>query len=319
MQAPEAGPGPSVRMVEVGPDDEGQRIDNFLMRHLKGVPKSRIYRLLRRGEVRVNKRRAKPEYKLLAGDVVRIPPVRMAEQQAQAPIPSSVLEQLAAAVVLEDEDLMVLNKPAGLPVHGGSGVRFGVIEALRQLWPNQPFLELAHRLDRDTSGCLVIAKSRAALRQLHDLLRAGGVEKHYLTLVVGRWKGGQRRVSEALARTGRRGVERLVEVSESGREAESLFAPVTRFAEATLMDVSISTGRTHQIRVHAAHLGYPVAGDKKYGDFDFNRRIKGLGLKRLFLHAASLRFRLPESGRKYAVEVPLDDELRRVIAKLETL
>jgi 23S rRNA pseudouridine955/2504/2580 synthase len=318
MTATDKGVTHGVRHVEVGRQDVGQRLDNFLGRHLKGVPRSRIYKMLRKGEVRVNRKRVRADYRIEAGDMVRLPPVHQPAPGEPAAIPTGVAEQIERAVVYEDESLLVLDKPAGLAVHGGSGLAFGLIEALRQQRPNQPFLELGHRLDRETSGCLVIAKTRRALNAFHQALREGMVEKHYLALVAGRWRGGARRVDEALARSGRRGEERLVQVDEEGKASISRFEPVARFARMTLMDVRIDTGRTHQIRVHAAHLGHPLAGDDKYGDFELNRELKKLGLKRLFLHSAHLRFRMPDGGQLYDLHAPLPDDLQRVLERLET-
>ena len=306
-----------VRHVEVTRQDVGQRLDNYLARHFKGVPRSRIYKMLRKGEVRVNRKRAKADYRVAEGDVVRLPPAHQPEPGQPATIPPGVGERIEAAIVYEDESLLVVDKPSGLAVHGGSGLAFGLIEALRQQRPNQPFLELGHRLDRETSGCLVVAKSRPALNAFHDVLRGGEVEKHYLALVAGRWQGKGRRVDEALARSGRRGNERLVQVDGTGKESTSFFEPVTRYAHLTLMDVRIDTGRTHQIRVHAAHLGHPLAGDDKYGDFELNRQLRKLGLKRLFLHSARLRFRMPDNGQLYDFNAPLPDELQRVLERIE--
>lgn len=303
-------------MVEIRETEAGQRIDNYLIRHLKGVPKGHIYRLLRQGQVRVNRRRAKPDYRLVAGDALRIPPVRVGGDTEPTPITHGLAARLEAAIVLEDENLIVLDKPAGLPVHGGTGIATGVIEAMRQLRPNAPFLELAHRLDKETSGCLVLAKSGRVLREIHELLRHGDAEKHYLALLAGRWRGGPRRIAVSLARDPETGGNRRVRVSAGGKRAESLFTPVSLFAEATLVDVEIGTGRMHQIRVHAAYAGHPVAGDRKYGDFGFNRRMQSLGLRRMFLHATALRFRLPESGRRYDIEVPLEPDLASVIQRL---
>ncbi len=306
-----------VRVVEVGVEEAGQRIDNFLLRLLKGVPKSRIYRILRKGEVRINKKRAKPDYKLQAGDQVRIPPVRLSGERKQATPPPTLLAELQSRILLEDEDFIILDKPPGLAVHGGSGLEFGLIEALRVLREHAPFLELAHRLDRDTSGCLVIAKRRAALTAFHGCLRAGGVQKQYLTLVQGRWRGEARQVSQALAKGGAGGGGQKVAVTSEGKTAHSHFKPLKRFAQASLMAVSIETGRTHQIRVHAAHEGHPVAGDTKYGDFAFNRHLKTLGLKRLFLHAARLKFQMPASGMKYDIRSALPADLEQVLEKIE--
>lgn len=306
---PEAG---TVSHVEVDREQAGQRIDNFLTRYLKGVPRSHVYRILRNGEVRVNKGRVKPSYRLAVDDRIRIPPVRSGDS-AEAWAPGPVRSRLEAAILLEDDDLIVLNKPAGLAVHGGSGLHYGVIEVLRQIRPHAPTLELAHRLDRDTSGCLLIAKSRRMLSALHGLLRTGEIEKQYIALIAGVWQGGMREVVAPVAR--QRGLETMT-VREGGKQAHSLFKPLTRFEQSTLMEVRIRTGRTHQIRAHAAHLGYPIVGDDKYGDIAFNRLMHERGLRRLFLHAARLMFRIPESGRKYCVEAPLDSHLRRVLENL---
>lgn len=313
---------PRAVLVGIASGQAGQRLDNFLVGRLKGVPRSHIYRLLRTGQVRVNRGRVKPDYRLREGDEVRIPPVRQTTAPADAArhaLPQDLAEQLRQAILLEDDDLLVMNKPAGLAVHGGSGVNLGLIEAMRRLRPDAPFLELAHRLDRETSGCLVLAKRRKALLGFHEALKSGGVEKHYLALLAGVWRGGPRRVSEALARRGPRGRVRRVTVDEAGRHAESFFFPRRHFAEATLMGVEIGTGRTHQIRVHAAHEGFPVAGDSQYGDFEFNRRMKRLGLRRQFLHAENLRFRLPENRRLYRIHAPLPADLEAVLERLEPL
>lgn len=301
-------PTESVRLIEIDEADAGQRIDNYLARCLKGVPKSRLYRIMRKGEVRINKKRIKPSYKLQLGDEVRIPPIRLAPESAQPQIPGSLLRRLESFVLQEDEDYLIVNKPAGIPVHGGSGHAYGMIEILRAAREHAPFLELAHRLDRDTSGCLVFAKSRAALTGFHTLLREGHLEKRYLALLQGHWEGGTRTVDDALLRTGAN-----VRVDEQGKASLSRFRPLLRLAEVSLVEVSIETGRTHQIRVHAAHIGHPVVGDDKYGDFAFNRLAKKGGLKRLFLHAQSLRFCMPVSGRKYEVQAVLPADLEQVI------
>lgn len=304
-------PGAGVRTIEIGPDGAGQRVDNYLLKVLKGVPKSRVYRLLRTGEVRVNGGRARPDRRLDVGDRLRLPPIRQAVPEA-VPAPSKAQTvRIEAAEIFEDDNLLILDKPAGMPVHGGSGVRIGLIEALRQMRPNAPFLELAHRLDRETSGCLVIAKTRAALAGFHEALREGRVEKRYLALLAGQWQGGSRQVTAALARTGQREGRGGVAVDEDeGRDADSLFRPLQRFPEATLAEVEIGTGRTHQIRVHAAHIGHPVAGDQRYGDFGFNRRH---GLKRLFLHSHVLEFDL--CGRHYSIKAPLPVDLEAILQR----
>ena len=313
----------SVRLVEIGNEQEGQRIDNFLLATLKGVPRSHVYRLLRRGEVRVNRGRIKPVYRLRKGDVVRIPPVRLAPERTQPSSLSAAMRALLEASVLyEDDWLLVLNKPGGLAVHGGSTIRLGLIEALRLWRPDIPRLELVHRLDRETSGCLLLAKDRRTLRalqaQLQQDLSAGGMEKRYLALLQGAWTSGERLVELPLVKNRLAGGERLVSVSSQGRRAVSRFLPKRLYRtrdglEASLMEVILHTGRMHQIRVHAAALGHPVAGDAKYGDPDFNRRLKRLGLKRLFLHAARLVFRHPASGDRLAVEAPLDEVLQGVL------
>ena len=307
----------AVYWLQVGPEDAGQRIDNYLLRQLKGVPKSRIYRLLRKGEVRVNKGRIKPEYRVQSGDQVRIPPLRQAERASSSPA-EGLVSRIEAAILYEDERLLVLNKPAGVAVHGGSGIRHGVIEALRAARPTAPMLELVHRLDRDTSGCLVIAKKRSALRNLHQLLREGGMDKRYLALVQGDWPGATRTVTAPLNKNQLKGGERIVTVDAEGKAARTLFRPLTRFAGATLLDVELDTGRTHQIRVHGAHIGHPLAGDEKYGDPAFNKAMREMGLRRLFLHATALGFREPDREHEVQVSAPLPDDLRLVLDCLET-
>lgn len=303
-----------VRYLEIDQNRAGQRLDNFLLRQLKGVPKSRVYRLLRRGEVRVNRGRAGPEYRLQAGDSVRLPPVR----QASSPTTAGTEDYrwLIPRILYEDEHVLALDKPAGLAVHGGSGVAVGVIEALRALRPESSSLELVHRLDRGTSGCLLLAKSRPALLGLHRMLREGRVRKRYLALVKGRWQGGTRGVNAALARNRRHGVERVVGVTPEGKDAESRFTPKGVHGPATLVEIELVTGRTHQARVHAAHLGHPIAGDDKYGDYAFNRSLRPHGLRRLFLHAAALRFTHPIHGNTIEMEAPLPPELGNVLERL---
>jgi len=314
----ENGAKPAVQWLDISAEQAGQRIDNFLLRVLKGVPKSRVYRLLRKGEVRVNKGRIGPEYRLQSGDQVRIPPVRVAESPAGAPPPDAVLERLADAVIYEDERLLVLDKPAGIAVHGGSGLDYGVIEGLRALRPQAPYLELVHRLDRDTSGCLMIAKKRSELRSLHDLLRSGAVRKRYLLLAMGDWRQGPWKVDAPLKKNQLSGGERIVRVDPEGKAALTRFRHLESYAGASLMEADLGTGRTHQIRVHAAHAGHPLAGDEKYGDPRFNRRLRELGLKRLFLHAHYLAFEDTERQRAIEVSAPLSADLRGVIQKLET-
>lgn len=305
-----------VRKETVGPNNDGQRIDNFLLTALKGVPKSHIYRVMRKGEVRVNGGRVKANYRLKTGDEVRIPPVRMSAQEQRAAIPAGRLGELTSAILYEDDAILALNKPAGWAVHGGSGVPYGVIEALREARTDLPHLELVHRLDRDTSGVLLLAKNRHVLRALHEALRGGLVDKHYLALVSGRWPASKRRVEVALRKNVLQSGERMVTEDEDGKDAISEFTVRNAYPGASLVDVKLLTGRTHQIRVHAEHSGHPLAGDTKYGDADFNARMKTLGLRRLFLHAHTLAFDSPADGKRIALTAPLPDELQDVLKKL---
>ena len=305
----------AVAYVDIAADQAGQRVDNFLLARFRGLPRTRVYRLLRRGEVRVNGGRIGPEHRLQAGDRVRLPPVDLPAPRPAVAAPDFRLRQLDAAILFENERLLVLDKPAGLACHGGSGVDFGVIEALRQLRPNQPFLELVHRLDRDTSGCLLIAKRRSALRALHEQLRGGAVGKRYTALLVGQLPGRRQRVDAALDRY-ERGGERLVRVSADGKPATTVFHVRERFPAATLVDVELLSGRTHQIRVHAQHLGHPVAGDPKYGDPDADAALRALGLKRLFLHAARLDIGPLDDDTPCHFEAPLPAALGAVLRRL---
>jgi len=302
-------PDGGVRLVEIDANHAGQRLDNYLLSALKGVPRSRIYRIVRTGEVRVNGGRARPSTRLAAGDKVRIPPVRLGER----PEPASAERRawLLDRIIYEDDAILAIDKPSGLSVHAGSGVTEGVIETLRALRPDLPYLELVHRLDRETSGCLLLAKNRHTLTSLHAALRDGMIEKHYLALVRGPWRGGPRRVRASLARTDER-----VLAADDGKEAESIFTPRERFSGATLVDIELLTGRTHQARVHAAHIDHPIAGDDKYGDRQANREFRSRGLKRIFLHAASLRFMHPVREVTMTVESPLPAELQKVLTGL---
>ncbi|WP_314409168.1 23S rRNA pseudouridine(955/2504/2580) synthase RluC [Pseudomonas kuykendallii] len=311
-----AQPTTGVQLLEVSPEFAGQRIDNFLRTQLKGVPKTLIYRILRKGEVRVNKGRIKPEYKLQAGDVVRVPPLRLAERDEPAPLALGLLERLEKAIVYEDKALIVLNKPAGIAVHGGSGLNYGVIEAFRQLRPDAKDMELVHRLDRDTSGLLMIAKKRSMLRHLHEALRGDGVDKRYMALVRGSWPAAKKKISAPLLKNNLRSGERMVEVNPEGKEALTVFRVLRRFGEfATLVEASPITGRTHQIRVHAKYAGHSIAGDSKYGDEEFTREIRELGGKRLFLHAYALTVPLPEGG-ELKVEAEVDEVWERTLERL---
>ncbi len=301
---------PRVRKVTVDSDYAGQRIDNFLRRELPGVPKGRLYRLLRRGEVRVNGGRIKAEHKLKEGDEVRIPPVRLAP--AGAPPPDRQASDISDRVLYEDKRLLVIDKPSGVAVHGGSGISHGVIELLRHARPEIRDLSLVHRLDRETSGCLVLAKRRSALRELHQKFRDGQVEKNYLALVVGDWQHGEVIVDAPLEVRHRKGGERHVIVSESGKPAETRIRLSRRYGDYSLVQCSPLTGRTHQIRVHAAVAGHPLAGDERYGDEAANRRLKKLGLPRLFLHAQSIAFQ-DDSGNDLHFTAPLADDLERFL------
>ncbi|WP_025245437.1 23S rRNA pseudouridine(955/2504/2580) synthase RluC [Candidatus Sodalis pierantonius] len=308
---------PGVHFITITADEAGQRIDNFLRTHLKGVPKSMIYRIVRKGEVRVNKKRVKPEYKLQNDDEVRIPPVRRSDDE-QAPVSAGIdkVAVLNDAVLYEDDYLLILNKPAGTAVHGGSGLSFGVIEGLRALRPDARFLELVHRLDRDTSGVLLVAKKRSALRALHEQLRAKGMQKDYLALVCGQWQSHVKTVAAPLLKNILASGERIVRVNSEGKPSETRFKVEERFTLATLVRASPITGRTHQIRVHAQHAGHPIAFDDRYGDGAFDQQLTVCGLNRLFLHAAALRFDHPGSGETLRIEAPLDAPLRQCLLYL---
>ncbi|KAB7679368.1 23S rRNA pseudouridine(955/2504/2580) synthase RluC [Plesiomonas shigelloides] len=306
-----------VQILTVADDEAGQRIDNYLRTRLKGVPKSLLYRILRKGEVRVNKKRIKPEYKLQAGDEVRVPPIRVSEKE-DAPVSAKLtrVAALADCILYEDDGLIVLNKPSGTAVHGGSGLSFGVIEGLRALRPEARFLELVHRLDRDTSGILLVAKKRSVLRDLHEQLRVKTVQKDYLALVRGQWQKHCKVVQAPLMKNVLQSGERIVRVSAEGKPSETRFEVVERFEQATLVKASPVTGRTHQIRVHTLHAGHPIAFDDKYGDRDFDAQVAASGLNRLFLHAAAIRFRHPQTGQEMLIEAPLDGILKRTVQYL---
>jgi 23S rRNA pseudouridine955/2504/2580 synthase len=307
---------PKVRYLVVKEDAAGQRIDNFLLTRLKGVPKSWVYRVLRRGEVRVNKGRAKPTRRLELGDEVRIPPLRTANRDATAP-GTGLRDLIASSILYEDEQLLVVNKPSGVAVHGGSGVSHGVIEVLRALRPDAAYLELAHRLDRDTSGCLMLAKKRSALKQLQKLQLTGKVEKRYLTLLCGRWRKGRVTADAPLQKNTLRSGERVVRVDPEGKPAITHFEVLQRFPRAMLVEARLETGRTHQIRVHAQHLGSPIAGDPKYGRDEDNQAHRAAGLNRLFLHAWRLSFPWPGRRGGYEFEAGLPEELSGYLEKLK--
>lgn len=301
-----------VQVLRIEEDEQYQRIDNYLMRILKGVPKGKVYRILRKGEVRVNKKRVKPDYKLQANDEIRIPPVRL-DEQTPSKLSANQVDYLEDAVIFEDDRLIVLNKPSGVAVHGGSGLNYGVIEGLRILRPDAPFLELVHRLDRDTSGCLVIAKKRSALRHLHQQLRDNQMDKIYHALVSGLWPAKRHKVKAPLYKNTLQGGERMVQVSDEGKPSETLYRVLNVYKGATLMEAKPITGRTHQIRVHCLHAGHPIACDSKYGDAQFDKKIRALGCNRLFLHATQIRFIHPKTEQQISFTAPYDEKLSRLL------
>lgn len=302
----------SVTFLTVDEGAAGQRIDNFLFRHLKGVPKSHIYRILRDGQVRVNKGRVGQTYRLQLDDLLRIPPVRVAEKAEQAFIPA-----IEFPVLYEDDALLAVNKPAGTAVHGGSGVSFGVIEQLRRARPQAKFLELVHRLDRETSGVLLVAKKRSALTGLHDIMREGQSDKRYFVLVAGQWQNARQHVKLPLHKFDTPQGEKRVMVREGGQASHTIFNLLKRWKVFSLLEAELKTGRTHQIRVHLSHLGFPIAGDDKYGDFAQNKQLAKTGLKRMFLHAHSIRFKHPLTGEELQIEAPLPPELQAFLARLD--
>jgi 23S rRNA pseudouridine955/2504/2580 synthase len=307
----------SVQLVSITEEEAGQRIDNYLLRVCKGVPKSHIYRILRSGEVRVNKGRIDQLYRLQADDVVRIPPIRTAEKAAgNAPVPGAEF-----AIVHEDSHLLVIDKPAGVAVHGGSGVSYGVIEQLRAARPDAKFLELVHRLDRETSGLLLLAKKRSALTNLHEQMREGTTDKRYLTVVAGDWKNPRQHVKLPLHKYTTADGERRVVVQAGGQEAHTVFNLLRKWESYALLEAELKTGRTHQIRVHLASSGFPILGDEKYGDFALNRQLQKANdtrgaLKRMFLHAYRITFRHPETGEPLTLTAPLPGECERFLVSL---
>lgn len=307
---------PQVQFIDISAEEAGQRIDNFLLRICKGVPKSHVYRVLRSGEVRVNKGRVDQTYRLEMGDKVRVPPMRMKEKD-DSYVPGSEFD-----ILLEDSALLVINKPAGVAVHGGSGVSYGVIEQLRAARPQAKFLELVHRLDRETSGILLLAKKRSALVNLHEQIREGEMDKRYLTLVQGEWKNARQHVKLKLHKYTASDGERRVRVQQDGLESHTVFNLLKTLGDYALLEAELKTGRTHQIRVHLSSTGFPILGDDKYGDFALNKQLqkadgKRLALKRMFLHAYKLTFRHPDSGESVTVQAPLAEECQRFLDSLE--
>jgi 23S rRNA pseudouridine955/2504/2580 synthase len=306
---------PGAKIITIDADTAGQRVDNFLFFYLKGVPKSRIYRALRHGEVRANKGRIKAEYRLKEGDLLRIPPIKV-EEVAAVPVADRLLQQLESLILFENDDLMVINKPSGLAVHGGSGLDYGLIEAVRKMRPHCKRIELAHRLDRDTSGCTIIVKKAAVLRAIHQQLREKTMDKTYLALVRGRWPRRKTLVDAPLEKNILNSGERMVRVSAEGKPSKTRFSIVETFHGATLIQAMPITGRTHQIRVHAQHAGFPLLGDDKYGNKDDIEWQRSFGLRRLFLHASEVSFSLPDRAQKMVIKAPLPADLEDVLALL---
>jgi 23S rRNA pseudouridine955/2504/2580 synthase len=308
-----------VGYVVVSEDFHGQRIDNFLIAHLKGVPKSHIYRIVRKGEVRVNKKRISPFYRLVTGDSIRLPPVAISEKASKVPPSAQTQAYLAGRILYEDENLLIINKPSGMSVHGGSTVRIGVIEAMRMQSPKFSKLELAHRLDSETSGCLILAKKKRILRELHALLREGKIIKIYWALTKGKWDDKELEVDLPLHKDFREAGKHVVRVSHEGKASLTHFRPLKVYKEGSLVEVKLFTGRTHQIRVHAASQNHPVAGDDRYGDGSFNKLASKVGIKRLFLHARSIDFTLPSLQQHIKVVAPLDPDLEAGLSAFASL
>ncbi|HRF29062.1 MAG: RluA family pseudouridine synthase [Azonexus sp.] len=308
----------SVAHVVIDDEEQGQRLDNFLIRRCKGVPKSHIYRILRSGEVRVNSRRVDATYRLCAGDNLRIPPIRIAERP-KSEVDEAAKQRVDLPILFEDEAMLVIDKPEGIAVHGGSGVSFGVIEALRRQRPQAKFLELAHRLDRETSGILLVGKKRLALTALHDMFRehGAGADKRYLVLVKGRWMNNTQHVKLPLLKYLTENGERRVSVDAQGKASHTVFRLLARWPEMSLLEAQLKTGRTHQIRVHLAHLGFPILGDEKYGDFSLNKDLKRDGLKRMALHAWRMAFRHPLTSGPMECVSPLPDGIGNYIAAVD--
>ncbi|MGR5268527.1 23S rRNA pseudouridine(955/2504/2580) synthase RluC [Vibrio astriarenae] len=305
-----------VQLIDIDEDMAGQRIDNFLRNQLKSIPKSMVYRIVRKGEVRVNKKRIKAEYKLQAGDVVRIPPVTIPASTEEAQAPSTKLNKVAeleSKIIYEDDHMLILNKPSGTAVHGGSGLKFGAIEALRALRPDARFLELVHRIDRDTSGILLVAKKRSALRHLQAQFREKTVKKFYFALVMGQWKPSCKVINAPLLKNE---VNSIVRVNSKGKPSETRFKIIEQFEQATLVQASPITGRTHQIRVHTQYTGHPIAWDDRYGDRRFDAYTAQVGLDRLFLHAANIRFIHPKTEEWMEINAPMEKRLEKALSGL---
>lgn len=309
----------TIQQLTVTNDYSGQRLDNFLMSRLKGLPKSRLYRIIRKGELRINKKRVKPDYRLQEGDIIRIPPLRLAPRTPKNILNANLAGLLEKAIIFEDKHFLVLNKPSGMAVHGGSGIHLGVIEALRLLRPQLKFLELVHRLDRDTSGCLLLAKKSSILKELHELLRSGQMKKTYIALVAGHWPKSLRKVDAPLYKNQLQSGERIVLVQAEGKSSLTEFSVQHYYVESTLIAVMPITGRTHQIRVHAQFAKHPIIGDEKYGEKEINKKMRQLGCKRLFLHASQLEFTLGSTGKTITLAAKLPEDLNQVLKNSTSL
>jgi 23S rRNA pseudouridine955/2504/2580 synthase len=306
----------TIQYLTVITEDIGQRLDNYLLTKLKGLPKSRLYRIIRKGEIRVNKKRVKPDYRLQENDIIRIPPVRLAPIGKKISPNPKLATLLKKAIFFEDKNFIAINKPADLAVHGGSGIKLGLIEALRALYPKQKFLELVHRLDRETSGCLLIAKKSSILQELHELLRYGHIKKTYLALVAGHWPRSLQKIDMPLHKSRLQSGERMVHVHKAGKACLTEFCVKQYFHAASLVEAIPITGRTHQIRVHAKYAKHPIIGDEKYGDKVLNKKMRNLGSKRLFLHASQLTFTLASTGQAFTLHAKLPTDLSRLLNKL---
>lgn len=309
----------TIQQLTVTNDYSGQRLDNFLMSRLKGLPKSRLYRIIRKGELRINKKRVKPDYRLQEGDIIRIPPLRLAPRTPKNILNANLAELLEKSIIFEDKHFLVLNKPSGMAVHGGSGIHLGVIEALRLLRPQLKFLELVHRLDRDTSGCLLLAKKSSILKELHELLRSGQMKKTYIALVAGHWPKSLRKIDAPLYKNQLQSGERIVLVEAEGKSSLTEFSVQHYYVESTLIAAMPITGRTHQIRVHAQFAKHPIIGDEKYGEKEINKKMRQLGCKRLFLHASQLEFTLGSTAKTITLAAKLPEDLNQVLKNLTSL
>lgn len=309
----------TIQHLTVTNDHSGQRLDNFLMSRLKGLPKSRLYRIIRKGELRINKKRVKPDYRLREGDIIRIPPLRLAPPATKNILNEKLAVLLEKAIIFEDKHFLALNKPSGIAVHGGSGIHLGIIEALRLLRPQLKFLELVHRLDRDTSGCLLVAKKSSVLKELHELLRSGEIKKTYIALVSGHWPKSLLKVDAPLYKNQLQSGERIVRVQAEGKNSLTEFSVQHYYAESTLVAAMPITGRTHQIRVHAQFAKHPIIGDEKYGDKEINKKMRQLGCRRLFLHASQLEFTLQSIEETIKLNAQLPEDLSQFLKPLTSL